>query len=179
MKLSQYEQTIFTNVSTVNWGEPAKKGQYKCQATTCEVFGKESMPLLPNCTCLWAYSRLKNFCLASGKPLPNGKWFFAFSLWISPCNFTLKECRNLIHPRSISTEVKGTDHQICFFSCWVKIRHSSYRTGPWCCAAFVRAAGYQHVLTSSSMDSSMASCLWDINSTRKLRVSAFLDKNLV
>lgn len=115
MKLSQYEQTIFTNVSTVIWGEPAKKGQYKCQATTCEVFGKESVPLLPNCTCLWAYSRLKNFRLASGKPFPNGKWFLAFSLWISPCSFILKECRNLIHPRSISTEVKGTDHQICFF----------------------------------------------------------------
>lgn len=75
---------------------------------------QDSLPVLQNCTCLWAYSKLNNFCPESNKPPPDLKRQmiscfllvdFSEQLW----------CRNLLHLLHISTEVRETNHQICFF----------------------------------------------------------------
>lgn len=74
---------------------------------------QDSLPVLQSCTCLWAYSKLNNFCPESNKPPPDLK-----RQMISCCllvDFSVQlRCRNLLHPLLISTEVRETNHQICF-----------------------------------------------------------------
>lgn len=74
---------------------------------------QDSLPVLQSCTCLWAYSKLNIFCPESNKPPPDLK-----RQMISCCllvDFSVQlRCRNLLHPLLISTEVRETNHQICF-----------------------------------------------------------------